>query len=174
MRTGAQPEHDSGLARATTHDGVDYHIRPFEVDDLHCSGAFLASLSLSSRCHRMLSSLADPDDGLLNQVSRLNYQRQMTLVAAAPDQSIIAVARYGGNPIYCEFAVAVSDEWQCRGVGTTLCESLFAYARSQGVRRVYTVVMAQNHSMSKLARALKMTLRPSLNDTAVQEAWRTL
>lgn len=173
MRTGAQPDteptHD-----ASTHDGVSYRIRPLRPDDLQYAGDFLASLSFSSRCHRMLSSLAEPNDSLLNQVSRLNYQREMTLVAVAPDESVIAVARYGGNPIFCEFAVAVSDEWQCRGVGTTLCESLFAYAKAHGVRRVYSVVFAKNQSMLKLARTLKMTLRQSLNDTTLQEAWRTL
>jgi acetyltransferase len=174
MRAGAQPDTDPTLRYVTTHDGVDYRIRPLRDADLQHQSEFLTSLSFSSTCHRMLSSLAEPNDGLLDRVSRLDYQRQMTLVAVSPDDSVIAVARYGGNPIYCEFAVAVSEEWQCRGVGTTLCESLFAYAKTHGVRRVYNVVFPKNQPMLQLASALKMTLRQSLSNTSLQEAWRTL
>lgn len=174
MRTAAQPDTLPAHHHATTQDGVAYRIRPLEDADLQHQSEFLTSLSFSSTCHRMLSSLAEPNDGLLNRVARLDYQREMTLVAVAPDDTVIAVARYGGNPIYCEFAVAVSDEWQCRGVGTTLCESLFAYAKTHGVRRVYSVVFPRNQPMLQLARALKMTLRQSLSNTSLQEAWRTL
>jgi acetyltransferase len=174
MRPAAHPGTDPTHRYATTPDGVDYRIRPLLDDDLQHQSEFLTSLSFSSTCHRMLSTLTEPNDGLLDRVSRLDYQRQMTLVAVSPDDSVIAVVRYGGNPIYCEFAVAVSDEWQCRGVGTTLCESLFAYAKTHGVRRVYGVVFPKNQPMLQLARALKMTLRQSLNDTSLQEAWRTL
>ena len=174
MGTAAQPDTEPTRRYATTHDGVDYRIRPLQDHDLHHQSEFLTSLSFSSTCHRMLSSLAEPSDGLLDRMARLDYQRQMTLVAVAPDDTVIAVARYGGNPIYCEFAVAVSDEWQCRGIGTALCESLFAYAKTHGVRRVYSVVFPKNQPMLQLARALKMTLRQSLSNTSLQEAWRTL
>ena len=174
MGTAAQPDTEPTRRYATTHDGVDYRIRPLQDHDLHHQSEFLTSLSFSSTCHRMLNSLAEPNDGLLDRMARLDYQRQMTLVAVAPDDTVIAVARYGGNPIYCEFAVAVSDEWQCRGIGTALCESLFAYAKTHGVRRVYSVVFPKNQPMLQLARALKMTLRQSLSNTSLQEAWRTL
>jgi acetyltransferase len=163
--------------QAQTHDGTEYRIRPLQADDLERNRAFLGSLSFSSRCHQMLTTLANLDDGLLDRVARLDYQREMTLVAvtgAGEAESIVAVARYGGNPIYCEFALAVADEWQCRGVGTTLSEALFTYAKNHGVRRVYGVVFEKNESMLKLASALRMTLRRSLSDLSLQEVWRTL
>jgi acetyltransferase len=84
------------------------------------------------------------------------------------------VTRYGGNPAYCEFAVAVADEWQARGIGTHLSELLFAYAKAHGVRRMYATLPADDKRMLKLADDLCMRVRRSADDNSIVEAWRTL
>jgi acetyltransferase len=162
---------------AKTRDGVEYRIRPIHPDDIERDRSFINNLSPSSRYNRMMGLMREPSAELLNHFVHLDYRHEMALVAVVgegADESIIAVARYGGNPAYCEFAVAVADEWQSRGIGTTLSQLLFEYAKSHGVRRMYAVLLAGNVRMLKLADDLKMSVRRSALDNADVEAWRTL
>ena len=67
----------------------------------------------------------------------------MALVAVVGDgdgeERIIGVARYAADADGqdCEFAVAVADAWQCRGIGTTLARLLFEHAAREGFRAIY-------------------------------------
>jgi len=107
----------------------------------------------------------------------VDYHGDMALVAVVTEgatETIIGVARYGGEPEAREVAIAGADAWQSRGVGFTLMHLLFAYAKAQGVRRIYGVIFANNAQMLKLAGSLQMTVRRSSYDDAIVEAWRTL
>ena len=162
---------------ARTRDGAEYRIRPIRADDRERDRAFIAGLSAQSRYSRMMGLLREPSAELLDRLVRVDYRREMALVAVAgegADETIIAVARYGGNPAYCEFAVAVADAWQGRGIGTLLSELLFGYAKAHGVRRMYAILLADNKRMLKLADDLRMSVRRSSDDKTVVEAWRTL
>jgi acetyltransferase len=170
-RPGAWPQY------ASTRDGVEYRIRPIRADDRERDRAFIAGLSAQSRRSRMLGLIREPSVELLDHVVRVDYRREMTLVAVVgegADEAIVAVTRYGGNPAYCEFAVAVADEWQARGIGTHLSELLFAYAKAQGVRRMYATLPADDKRMLKFADDLCMRVRRSADDNSIVEAWRTL
>jgi acetyltransferase len=160
-----------------TRDGVDYRIRPIKADDRERDRAFIAGLSTQSRYSRMMGLVREPSAELLDRLVRVDYRREMALVAVVgedADEAIIAVARYGGNPAYCEFAVVVADEWQGRGIGTHLSKLLFDYAKANGVRRMFAILLADNSRMLKLADDLRMSVRRSSDDNSVVEAWRTL
>lgn len=160
-----------------THDGGEYRIRPIQADDAGRDRSFLRHLSTESRYNRMMGLSRDLAPDLLSRLVHVDYRREMALVALVNEgdaETIIGVARYGGNPAYCEFAIAVADEWQSRGVGTTLARLLFDYAKTHGVRRMYALIFANNARMLKLAGDLQMTLRRSRDDDSIVEAWRTL
>jgi acetyltransferase len=157
-----------------TRDHAAYHVRPIQADDARRDRRFLEGLNASSS---VSGPPHDPAAELLNRLVRTNYRREMALVAVASDSAaepVVGVARYGGNPAFCELAIAVADEWQSRGIGSTLAQLLFAHAKSQGVRRLYCLIAANNIRMLKLAARLQMTLRRSGEDDAIVEAWRTL
>jgi acetyltransferase len=160
-----------------TRNGVEYRVRPIRADDVERDRHFIEGLSPHSRYDRMMGLLRKPSTELLDRLVRVDYRRSMALVAVideGSDESIIGVARYGGDSACCELAIAVADEWQSQGVGTTLSELLLAYAKAHGVRRIYAVVFAGNTRMLKLANKLHMTIRRSTNDKTIVEAWRTL
>ena len=160
-----------------TQDGSEYRIRPIRADDVERDLRFIKGLSESSRYNRMMGLSREPSRELLNRLVRVDYSREMALVAVigeGTDETIIGVARYGGNPAYSEFAIAVADEWQSRGVGTKLALMLFEYAKTHDVRRIYGVIFANNAHMLKLAGDLQMILRRSREDDSIVEAWRTL
>ena len=58
----------------------------------------------------------------------------------------------------CEFAVAVADDWQCRGIGTTLVPLLFEHAAREGFSTIYGTVLANNQRMIELAQWLGLTV----------------
>src|ERR1700688_3650774 len=116
-----------------TRDGVMYRIRPIRSDDLERDRDFILHLSAVSRYNRMMGTIREPLPQLLDHFVHVDYWREMAFVAivgAGRDERIIGVARYAGDPADCEFAVAVADEWQSRGVASTLTRLLFAYARA--------------------------------------------
>ena len=68
----------------------------------------------------------------------------------------IGVARYapytGSNSR--EIAVTVADEWQHRGLGTTLVKHLIKTAKLNGVTHLYSVGLADNRAVAALAQNL--------------------
>jgi acetyltransferase len=160
-----------------TRDGVDYEIRPIRADDPERLRLFIASPENSLRYDRMIGLLPKSSADLLDRLVHVDYRHEMTIAAIVGkggDESIVAVACYCGNPAYCEFALAVADEWQLRGIGTALAELLFSHAKAHGVRRVYTTLQAGSAPMLNLANSLHMSVRRSVGDGTVVEAWRTL
>ena len=63
------------------------------------------------------------------------------------------VARYFPNPdhVSAEFACAVADQWQGRGVGTVLMNALIACARDAGYESMEGEVLSANTGMLTLA-----------------------
>lgn len=160
-----------------TRDGVEYRIRPIRADDLERDRLFIEHLSDSSRYNRMMGLSRKPSAELLDHLVHVDYRGDMALVAVTGEgatETIIGVARYAGTPDSSEFAIAVADDWQSRGVGCTLVRLLFEYAKSHGVRRIYGVIFANNVQMLKLAAYLQMSVRRSSYDDSIVEAWRTL
>ena len=95
------------------------------------------------------------------------------MVALTPARSesvaIVAEARYAlvqerGN---AEFAVAVADDFQRRGLGRHLVKRLLATAWRRGVRRLFGEIKSDNCAMLALATQLGFRIRVSLNDQSV-------
>ena len=82
---------------------------------------------------------------------RPHQGRVIGVMGVAGDRRIVGLAhlhRQSGGE--AEFAVAVADGWQQRGVGTALMSHLIAVARSEGIIRVSGVVLADNRQMLEL------------------------
>jgi acetyltransferase len=157
---------------------MKYRIRPIRVEDLERDRTFLMSLSSTSRYNRMMCALREPSPSLLDRFVHVDYRNSMAFVAVlgfGPDERIIGVARYASERSHeCEFAIAVADEWQFRGIGGTLLDLLFEYARTQGFLRIRGIILATNHRMLRLAHSLRMDVRQAPEDAALLEASRTL
>ena len=167
--------------KQTTHvtsDGVRYRVRPIRPDDAQRERDFIGRMSPQSRYQRFMFSLSEPSAALIDQLVNVDRHRNMALVAVIGDadaETIIGVARYAAdNDEECEFAVAVADDWQCRGVGTTLVPLLFHYAAAEGFRTIYGTVLADNQRMIELAQWLGLTVDEPLEGEPTLRAWRNL
>ena len=153
------------MEHARTTDGVDYRIRPITPADAERERAFILGLSPASRHARFMHAMREPSPDLVHRLVDVDGMKNRALVAVigtGTDEHIIGVARYGADEHGpdCEFAVAVADDWQCRGVGTTLVERLFVDAARAGFRAIYGTMLADNARMLDLAEHLGLEVEP--------------
>lgn len=161
---------------AHTHDGVRFRIRPMRPNDAERERQFINLLSPSSRYQRFMYTLREPSQGFVQQMVNVDYRRTMAFAAALGERDaerIIGVARYAAideRSCNCEFAVAVADDWQQRGVGMALMRLLFDYARSQGFRQTHGAILAANVHMVEFAHHIGLKIRHAPQDWAIVEA----
>lgn len=64
-----------------------------------------------------------------------------------------------GDGASCECAVAVSDEWQRKGLGTLLMRHLIDVGRQRASKRMVSIDMAENGAMREWAASLGFNRR---------------
>ena len=138
-------------------DGTELTMRPIRPEDAHIESRFVRGLSQRSRHYRFMYAMKELTPEMLSSFTQIDYDREMALIAVVREQGEehqIGVARYVTNPDgqSCEMAVVVADEWQGKGIATTLLESLIEVARSRRLRRMEGIVLSDNRSMLQLAR----------------------
>lgn len=139
-------------------------LRPLVPDDRCAEKAFFNGLSLDSRHQRFHFGLRELSPALLKLLTEVDQRlhRAWVVEAVEPGLPVIADARYvldAERPGSAEFAVAVADDWQGRGLGRRLIAHLMAEARRQGLQRLFGDVLAENRRMLALMRELGAQLR---------------
>jgi acetyltransferase len=139
-------------------------LRPLQPGDVHAEQAFFDGLSLDSRHQRFHFGLRELSPGLLALLTHIDQRLHRAWVVELDDAKhpVIADARFvcdADQPTQAEFAVAVADDWQGRGLGRRLIAHLIAEARQQGVQRLYGDVLAENRRMLALLREFGARLR---------------
>jgi acetyltransferase len=160
-------------------DGTRILIRPIRPEDRQIEQEFVRNLSSESRYFRFMSALNELSEGMLNRFTRIDYARELALIAAVVEnahEKEIAVARYVTNPDgrSCEFAIVVADAWQHRRIGRTLMICLMRAAHSRGLQVMEGLVLASNHKMLGLMNALGFTIRPAEGDQTMKHVSRNL
>ena len=142
-------------SRETLPDGTVITVRPIRPEDAEMEEAFIEGLSQRSRYYRFMEHLGQVSVAMLVRFTQIDYDREMALVAVDETDSgprQVGVARYVTNPDgeSCEFAVAVADDWQGRGLGRRLMECLMATARDHDLQRIEGQVLTANRGMLAL------------------------
>lgn len=143
-------------------DGTAVLIRPIADTDIEIERRFIERLSPTSRRFRFLGDVKKPSAQLLKQFTHLEHATEATfiaVVASGADLQEIGVSRFSARTdgLGCECAVAVSDEWQGRGLGTILMQHLIGAARQHGIVIMYSIDAADNFAMRDLADHLGFT-----------------
>ena len=144
--------------------------------------------SASPRCGQNPSGKGDGLDVLgrtdtLARYSQIDYWRDMALVVEAPAAAasmagtpdnplphrFAGVARYMLNPDMrsCEFAIVIDDQWQGKGLGAILMQSLIDVARSRRLQHMEGSVISLNRKMLKLMHRLGFTSRLDPDDASM-------
>ena len=133
------------------------HLRPLQPGDVGAEKTFFNGLSLDSRHQRFHFGLRELSPALLKLLTDVDQRMHRAWVVEAdePGRPVVADARYVRDPAQlatAEFALAVADGWQGRGLGRRLVAHLTREAHRQGVQRLYGDVLAENRRMLALMR----------------------
>lgn len=160
-------------------DGQVVVIRPIRPEDAEMEKEFVAHLSDESKYFRFMDTLRELTQSMLVRFTQIDYDREMAFVAVTEEDGKevqVGVSRFVSNPDgeTVEFALAVADGWQKRGVGRKLMSAVIECARSKGYRAVVGDVLALNSKMFKLMTSLGFTIHPHPEDPAVKRVIKPL
>ena len=137
-------------------------IRTIRPADRDIGIDFVRRLSPTAKYLRYHHAIEELAHDTLERFLNPDFPDEMALIAVVPDETLpggirqVGVARYarGHDPEDAEIAVAVSDDWQGRGVGRQLLLDLRDFALGVGIRHLVAKVLPQNAQMMNLARKL--------------------
>jgi acetyltransferase len=154
-------------------DGSRVLVRPVHPQDLELVRTFVRELSPESRYNRFHGALAELSPRMARWATHVDYDRHLALIAREVQ---VGAARYvvQGDGETAEFAVAVADAWQGRGVGARLLHGLIAVAAQRGLRWIEGDVLESNRGMRALARKLGFQGRARGGDARLVRVSRLL
>ncbi len=163
----------------TLRDGTRVVIRPIRPEDRQIESYFVRNLSDESRYFRFFNAVRDLSETALSRFTQVDYSREMALIALICEngrETEIGVARYVVNPHgrCCEFAIAVADAWQRKGIGSKLMHSLMDAARRRGLETMEGWVLSGNTRMLALADGLGFTIDASAGDPSLRHVVKNL
>lgn len=152
-------------------------VRPVQPADREAMRRFVQGLSAASRGLRFHGGVKADSDRLLAHLTQADGQRHIALVAvlACDDGELIigearcvrGTAARPGEP--AEFAMAVADAWQGRGVARALLRALRAAAAQAGIDTVVGDVLAHNGRMAAFMQ--REGFVRAVDDTAGVQRW---
>lgn len=167
-------------------DGQPWLLRPIRPEDAELLQDFVRNLSQQSRYMRFVSMLSELTPRMLARYTSIDYDRELALVATVtlpnpehrgfPKETIIGFAHYLRNPDGqgAEYALAIADDWQRRGLGAQLMTALVTEARNQGLRYIDGFILLNNRPMLALMKSLGFRNDPSPDDPGMRRVWLDL
>jgi L-amino acid N-acyltransferase YncA len=157
-------------SEATLADGTTVLIRPLTAADGPELRRGLDHLSPQSAYRRFLGTPPTLNGRVLHHLTDVDHINHEALGALDPQTGHgIAVARYirdPERPTHAELAIAIADDWQHRGLGSTLLHTLAARARANHITTLTGLVLADNTPMLHLFSQLGPTTHhPAGNGT---------
>lgn len=143
---------------ASSNSVEDLQIRPIAPEDKQALAEGFERLSDESRYRRFLAPRGSLSDAELRYFTEVDHHDHEALVAIDPETGQgVGIARYvrsKTDPKSAELAIAVVDDWQRMGVGTSLATALSERAKREGITVFTGPVLAGNRLMLNLARDL--------------------
>ncbi|WP_029006655.1 bifunctional acetate--CoA ligase family protein/GNAT family N-acetyltransferase [Azorhizobium doebereinerae] len=150
----------------TLTDGQDLLLRPIRPEDEPALGEMVRRSDPRDVRMRFLGSLKDFPHLMAARLSQIDYDREMALVAVAPDGEILGVVRIIADPDNeaAEYAIMVRSDMKGRGLGYRLMNEILDYAQERGLARIFGDVLRENLPMLHLAQDLGFKVSPGSDD----------
>jgi RimJ/RimL family protein N-acetyltransferase len=150
------------------HTAALVHVRPIDSRDRDAFSAWFGRLSDESRRRRFLGPKPRLSARELTYLTEVDQASHTALVAVDAAGRLIGEARYAvEHDRTADFAVAVADEWQGRGVGARLGARLVEAARANGITRLTALTLWDNGAAIALLHRLGF-LRTGYDGDAVE------
>jgi acetyltransferase len=162
----------------TMKDGTQVSIRPIRPEDEPLAVQFHKTLSEESvyfrYFHLMKLSQRIAHERLM-RLCFIDYDREMALVVEHKNpetgsHEILAFARLSKMHGFdeAEFAMLVSDPYQCRGLGTQLLQRLVQIGRDENIKRITAEILPDNLPMQKVCQKVGFRLYRSADLVRVE------
>lgn len=133
-------------------------IRPLRRREEESLRAFFDQLSPRTRYLRFRSPMPTVPDSLARTLARVDYRRQLALVAERDDgdaREILGLAGFAAlDDSRAEVGLVIRDDWQRQRLGTELADRLLRAAEARGFRQFVANSNADNIAVPRLLRRL--------------------
>lgn len=152
--------------KGSTVEGDELFIRPIRPSDADLLSDLFYSLSPRSIYMRFFSPIKQLSREMLIRLTQIDYDREIALVALMgkeEDKKIAGVCRIiaYGDRTRGEFALAIREDLQGKGVGALLLTLCLKAAWDKGLSHVMGLVLAENTQMLKLGKKLGFSIQRS-------------
>ncbi|MEP1209257.1 MAG: GNAT family N-acetyltransferase [Rhizobiaceae bacterium] len=147
-------------------DRVSPAIRQMTSLDIEMLSAFYDNLSDRSRYARFMTPFAQVPSSLLRSLANVETPHHVAFMATSSfkaQTTMVGEVRFAtrdGDDSTAEFAIAVADPWQGKGVARKLLQVMENAARDRGVRTLVGTTLRSNLAMIELARRAGYRLKP--------------
>jgi acetyltransferase len=169
-RLAIRPYPNQWEAWAGTDNGYRIFIRPVRPADEYLYGAFIEKLSPDDIRFRFLAPRKEFSHKVIARFTQIDYARAMAFVALDKDhKELLGVARLAADPDYVtgEYAILVRSDLKGTGIGWALMRHLIRYAEKEGLRELTGDVLAGNHPMLEMCRALGFHISHDPEDLSI-------
>jgi acetyltransferase len=162
----------------TMKDSTPVTIRPIRPEDEPLMVQFHKTLSEESvyfRYFHLIKLSQRITHERLTRICFIDYDREIALVTEYQNpqtaaREILAVGRlsklHGTNQ--AEFAILVSDRFQCQGLGTELVKRLLQIAGDEQIRSMTADILADNYGMQRVCQKLGFRIDRTTDTTVVK------
>lgn len=159
----------------TLHNGLEVLLRPIRPEDEPEHREFLSQLTPEDIRFRFFGLVREFPHSEIARLTQIDYDREMAFIASAPKadgsgRETLGVVRTVTDPDNetCEFAIIVRSDLKGQGLGYKLLDKMIGYCRARGTKTMTGQVMAGNHPMLDMVRALGFRVK-RLDDEPVME-----
>lgn len=166
------------VASWTMKDGTPVTIRPIRPEDEPLMIQFHQTLSEESvyfRYFHLIKLSHRVAHERLTRICFIDYDREMALLAESKNpqtsaREILAVGRLSKlhSTNEAEFAMLVSDYFQCRGLGTELLGRLLQVGRNEHLDRIHAEILFDNQAMQRVCEKLGFQMHRTEDSSVVR------
>ena len=153
-------------ARRVSVGGLQPSVRPMTEGDREMLKSFFNGLTDHSRFSRFMTPFTEVPSALLkilSNVSSPDHIAFMATVDLGSTTQMIGEVRFvisKQNASVAEFAIAVADDWQGKGLAGKLMRTMEEAARDHGVSTLIGTTLRSNNAMIELGRHVGYHLKP--------------
>lgn len=129
-------------------DGSPIMIRPIRHNESEMIKEFSRHLSAELKHINYMENFYELPTKRLTKITQVDYIKTMTLIATYSENEkeiVIGMVHYiADDNENCEFDMIVTDDWQNKGLGTLLTETLIKCAKSNGIKSIKLIILASN------------------------------
>lgn len=160
-------------------EGTAVTLRASRSDDGPLIQELVRGLSMQTRYQRFFYPLHELTPDMLARFTHNAPTEAMTLLVVIREggrETAVAMAQYVADryPESGDLAVVVADQWQGRGLGKRLTQTLVCVAREAGIARLDGDVLAENEAMKRLMLKLGFRVTQHRDGAYLRKVWKEL